>query len=179
LLDKYEHLSIDLVLRDAVSDLVEEGLDLEVRVGWVADSALISRRIGSTMAFLVAAPQLPSEQCDGGLSGSTGRTLLRDRKNGLITINVNGTAHNIDVEADIPLLWVLRDVLGTREPSLVAGRRHAGHAPCTWMYSDSVLRHACREHRRSRHYYIHATPALEPYVRPAGALFVAVASALV
>jgi len=29
-----------------------------------------------------------------------------------LTINVNGTAHNIDVEADMPLLWVLRDVLG-------------------------------------------------------------------
>jgi len=27
-------------------------------------------------------------------------------------INVNGTAHSVDVEADTPLLWVLRDVLG-------------------------------------------------------------------
>jgi DNA-binding transcriptional LysR family regulator len=33
LLDRYEHLSIDLVLRDGISDLVEEGLDLEVRLG--------------------------------------------------------------------------------------------------------------------------------------------------
>jgi DNA-binding transcriptional LysR family regulator len=57
LLDRCEHLSIDLVLRDGVSDLVEEGIDLEVRLGPVADSALISRRIGSTTAFLVAAPQ--------------------------------------------------------------------------------------------------------------------------
>jgi DNA-binding transcriptional LysR family regulator len=57
LLDRCEHLSIDLVLRDGVSDLVEEGLDLEVRLGPVADSALISRRIGSSAAFLVAAPQ--------------------------------------------------------------------------------------------------------------------------
>ena len=57
LLDRCEHLSIDLVLRDGVSDLVEEGIDLEVRLGPVADSALVSRRIGSTTAFLVAAPQ--------------------------------------------------------------------------------------------------------------------------
>jgi isoquinoline 1-oxidoreductase alpha subunit len=28
------------------------------------------------------------------------------------TISVNGTAHSVDVEADTPLLWVLRDVLG-------------------------------------------------------------------
>ena len=57
LLDRYEHLSIDLVLRDGISDLVEEGLDLEVRLGTIEDSALISRHIGSTTAFLVASPQ--------------------------------------------------------------------------------------------------------------------------
>ena len=28
------------------------------------------------------------------------------------TINVNGTAHTVDVDDDTPLLWVLRDVLG-------------------------------------------------------------------
>jgi DNA-binding transcriptional LysR family regulator len=57
LLDRYEHLSIDLVLRDGISDLVEEGLDLEIRLGTIEDSALISRHIGSTTAFLVASPQ--------------------------------------------------------------------------------------------------------------------------
>jgi DNA-binding transcriptional LysR family regulator len=56
LLDRYEHLSIDL-LRDGISDLVEEGLDLEVRLGTIEDSALIARHIGSTAAFLVASPQ--------------------------------------------------------------------------------------------------------------------------
>jgi DNA-binding transcriptional LysR family regulator len=44
-------------LRDGISDLVEEGLDLEVRLGTIEDSALISRHIGSTTAFLVASPQ--------------------------------------------------------------------------------------------------------------------------
>jgi DNA-binding transcriptional LysR family regulator len=57
LLDQHEELSIDLVLRDGISDLVEEGLDLEVRLGTIEDSALISRHIGSAMAFLVASPQ--------------------------------------------------------------------------------------------------------------------------
>jgi isoquinoline 1-oxidoreductase alpha subunit len=28
------------------------------------------------------------------------------------TINVNGKTHNVDVDEDTPLLWVLRDVLG-------------------------------------------------------------------
>lgn len=57
LLDRHPELSIDLVLRDGTSDLVEEGLDLEVRVGPVEDATLIARRIGSTTAYLVAAPR--------------------------------------------------------------------------------------------------------------------------
>jgi isoquinoline 1-oxidoreductase subunit alpha len=30
----------------------------------------------------------------------------------MITITVNGTPHQVDIENDTPLLWVLRDVLG-------------------------------------------------------------------
>ena len=29
----------------------------------------------------------------------------------MITLNVNGTTHTLDIEDDMPLLWVLRDVL--------------------------------------------------------------------
>jgi DNA-binding transcriptional LysR family regulator len=56
LLDKHEELSIDLILHDRLRDLIEEGIDLQVCVGEVSDSALISRRIGATAAYLVAAP---------------------------------------------------------------------------------------------------------------------------
>jgi isoquinoline 1-oxidoreductase alpha subunit len=30
----------------------------------------------------------------------------------MITLNVNGTAYQVNVSADTPLLWVLRDILG-------------------------------------------------------------------
>ncbi|HVB78823.1 MAG TPA: (2Fe-2S)-binding protein [Candidatus Binataceae bacterium] len=30
----------------------------------------------------------------------------------MITITVNGTQHQVDIEPDTPLLWVLRDVIG-------------------------------------------------------------------
>jgi DNA-binding transcriptional LysR family regulator len=56
LLDQHEELSIDLVLRDEPGDLVEDGLDLELRLGPLDDSALISRHIGWTTACLVASP---------------------------------------------------------------------------------------------------------------------------
>jgi DNA-binding transcriptional LysR family regulator len=56
-LEKHEELSIDLILHDKLRDLIEEGIDLQVCVGQVSDSAPISRRIGATTAFLVAAPK--------------------------------------------------------------------------------------------------------------------------
>ena len=31
------------------------------------------------------------------------------------TIKINGGSHNVDVDSDTPLLWVLRDVLGMTE----------------------------------------------------------------
>jgi DNA-binding transcriptional LysR family regulator len=43
LLDRYKDLSVDLLVHDGVSDFIEQGLDLEVRVGPIADSSLISR----------------------------------------------------------------------------------------------------------------------------------------
>jgi len=57
LLTRHEEISIDLILRDAAGNLIEEGIDLEVRVGSVEDSALITRKIGNTTAFVVAAPE--------------------------------------------------------------------------------------------------------------------------
>lgn len=63
LLTRYEELSVDLVLRDGVSNLIEEGLDLEVRIGPIEDAALIARCIGWTTAHLVAAPSYLEGRC--------------------------------------------------------------------------------------------------------------------
>jgi DNA-binding transcriptional LysR family regulator len=49
-------LVVELRLNETASDLVEAGLDLEVRLGPVVESSLICRRIGWTTAYLVAAP---------------------------------------------------------------------------------------------------------------------------
>ncbi|TCN33190.1 LysR family transcriptional regulator [Sinorhizobium americanum] len=49
-------LAVEIIFREEPSDLVGEGIDLEVRLGPVADNSLVCRRIGWTTAFLVAAP---------------------------------------------------------------------------------------------------------------------------
>lgn len=46
----------DLRLNDGFIDLVEEGIDLAVRVGELADSSLLARRIATTRRALIASP---------------------------------------------------------------------------------------------------------------------------
>jgi len=54
LLDQHPDLSIELIVRDGFGDLVEEGLDLAVRIGELAEGSLIARRLGSIHRRLVA-----------------------------------------------------------------------------------------------------------------------------
>lgn len=53
---RHPGLRLDLILREQPSDLIAEGIDIEVRLGVSADSSLVSRRLGLTTAFLVASP---------------------------------------------------------------------------------------------------------------------------
>jgi DNA-binding transcriptional LysR family regulator len=53
---QYPGLAIELSLSDRYIDLVEEGADVAVRVGRLADSNLVARRLGSTRRVLVATP---------------------------------------------------------------------------------------------------------------------------
>jgi len=54
-LERFPDVTVELVLNDAFVDLVGEGIDLAVRVGDLADPALIARRIGTTRRVTVAA----------------------------------------------------------------------------------------------------------------------------
>jgi DNA-binding transcriptional LysR family regulator len=53
-LARHPDLSVDLVLSDGFTDLVEEGIDLGIRVGTLADPALVARRIGLTRRVVAA-----------------------------------------------------------------------------------------------------------------------------
>ncbi len=50
----HPNVKIDLRLNDGFVDLVEEGIDVAVRIGELADSSLVARRIGTTQRVLVA-----------------------------------------------------------------------------------------------------------------------------
>ena len=55
-LDAYPSMSIELMLHDRNLDLIEEGLDIAVRIGALTDSSLLARRVGEVTRMLVASP---------------------------------------------------------------------------------------------------------------------------
>ena len=56
------------------------------------------------------------------------------------TLIVNGHSHNVDVEADTPLLWVLRDALGLTGTKYGCGIAQCG--ACT-VHVDGVAVRSC------------------------------------
>lgn len=55
-LKRYPEVTCELRLEDRVVNLVEDGLDLAVRVGELADSSLVARQVGEMRRIVVAAP---------------------------------------------------------------------------------------------------------------------------
>jgi isoquinoline 1-oxidoreductase alpha subunit len=54
------------------------------------------------------------------------------------SVKVNGTAHSVDVDADTPLLWVLRDVLGMTGTKFGCGAALCG--ACTVHVDGEAIR---------------------------------------
>lgn len=56
-------------------------------------------------------------------------------------LTVNATEHDIDVEEDMPLLWVLRDILGITGPKYGCGIAQCG--ACT-VHVDGIAVRSCQ-----------------------------------
>ena len=56
-LDAHPQVTAELVLNDRSLDLVDEGLDVAVRLAALADSSLVARRIGQVRRVVVASPE--------------------------------------------------------------------------------------------------------------------------
>ena len=53
---KYPGLAVDLTLNDRFVDLVQEGVDVAIRFGDLADSQVVARRVGAVTRVCVASP---------------------------------------------------------------------------------------------------------------------------
>lgn len=49
-------LAVELRSSDQVKDLIKEGIDLSVRIGWLKDSSLVARKLGQFEQWLLASP---------------------------------------------------------------------------------------------------------------------------
>ncbi|MEH6675046.1 MULTISPECIES: (2Fe-2S)-binding protein [unclassified Sulfitobacter] len=56
-------------------------------------------------------------------------------------LTVNGVIHDVDVEEDMPMLWVLRDILGITGPKYGCGIAQCG--ACT-VHMDGIAVRACQ-----------------------------------
>ncbi|QUY46631.1 LysR family transcriptional regulator [Serratia plymuthica] len=86
-LDRYPQMQIEMVLNDRNLDLIDEGLDVAVRIGHQQDSSRVARRLGQVSRVTVASPaylarrgepQHPSQLADHDTIVGTQRASLRE-----------------------------------------------------------------------------------------------------
>jgi DNA-binding transcriptional LysR family regulator len=55
-LDAFPDVRVELILDDRAQNLIEQGLDVAVRIGRLGDSSLVARKVGQVRRLLVASP---------------------------------------------------------------------------------------------------------------------------
>jgi DNA-binding transcriptional LysR family regulator len=109
--DLHPRVEVEIAATDRIVDLVNEGFDLAIRAGRLADSSLVARRIGSGNTALVASPaylarrgtparveDLRDHDCLLLGSGGGGQPWRVDTGDGPLTLTVTGPLVANDVE---------------------------------------------------------------------------------
>jgi len=99
----YPQVQLDISLSDRKVDLIEDGFDLAVRIGTMAQSDLIARKIGSVRSIVCASPaylarrgtpttpaELSAHACLGYTLTGSGADWRIEGPDGLVTIPISG-----------------------------------------------------------------------------------------
>jgi len=167
-LRRYPEVSIELSISDRVVDLVEEGGDLAVRSGRLADSSLVARRICETERVICAAPSYlkrhgtprkPEDLLRHSCVVISGHPQLRrwpfddaGSREGIRTIEVSGSiaANNAENVLQMALLGVgvvrlgelvtAEHIRAGRLVPILTDRHHVEPLPLHAVYPQSRLR---------------------------------------
>src|SRR4029450_5176439 len=66
--------------------------------------------------------------------------IINKRRNGMVSLTINGTVHQVDAEPDTPLLWVIREQVGLTGTKYGCGVAQCG--ACT-VHVDGVATRSC------------------------------------
>jgi DNA-binding transcriptional LysR family regulator len=61
-LERHPEVTLDIILSDAVIDLMQERADIAIRVGPLRDSGLMARKLGTSRMAVVASPEYLAQQ---------------------------------------------------------------------------------------------------------------------
>lgn len=76
-MESYPDIQIELLLNDSYQDLIEQGLDMAIRIGQLRDSSLVAFELGSVQRILVASPDyLAKAACPASPSALTSHKLI-------------------------------------------------------------------------------------------------------
>ena len=70
-LARYPAIQLELMPTDRVVDMVEEGIDVAIRIGRLADSSFMARKIGDDVRLVCAAPRLSRVTSDAAAAGGS------------------------------------------------------------------------------------------------------------
>lgn len=132
-LKRYPDVRIDVLLADRRVDLIEEGLDLAVRIGSLPESGLIAKRLGSDRIAICGAPaylkqhglpkipaDLAKHNCLTYSYAATGdEWRMKDRHGALHTVKVSGSLRASN--GDMAKLAALEGVGLIRQPRFLVG----------------------------------------------------------
>jgi DNA-binding transcriptional LysR family regulator len=136
----HPNIKIDLKLNDNVIDLVEQGIDIAVRITHLPDSGLIARRIGESRAVLIASRSYIASLLENMTLPKTPDDLRmhacivyteRTTKNAWTFINAQGEKFSVSVSG--PLQSNSSEAIR----SAVMNGLGIGYAP-TWIFEDEI-----------------------------------------
>lgn len=159
LLERYPELEIDLQIGDRFIDLVEEGVDVAIRIGVMKDSALRARRVGTAERVCVAspkylakhkAPKVPSDlsrhECILYSLQATGNVWSFKQHDVVVTgrlkVNTPDAVHSAVVDGlgiGYAGVWLFEDAMADGRVKPLLRQFPGPPAPISLVYSDKRL----------------------------------------